>query len=792
MPLTLSKTLFFFLFIFTPLAFGTTEPWSYAIMEILAALALLFFFISVLKNKDELYQVPGITPLLVFLCYILFQLIPLPPFVVEFLSPNMFKIHQTNNLITNTDAWIRLTVCPKETLSEFFRYSTYVLFYILTIQLLAKKEMLQTTVFVIAIFGGLLAFSSILQFYLTDDMALWFRHVPNNALVTGPYVNHNHYAGLMEMIFPIVLGLFFFYRPRIGKSTLIKGILEILSQEKANIHILLGTSALLVIISIFVSLSRGAMISTCLSLILFTVFLLKRKISKGNTILIIVVIMLTAISIGWFGWDQIIDRFAGLKNSQGVIYESRLDFWKDTKDIISHHLITGSGIGTYSHIYPLYRSVISDLFLTHAHNDYLELLAEGGLIAFFLAVSFLITFFFKTYKIFSRRRDAFSIYLYMGSITALVSILFHSFTDFNMHIGANGLWFFFVAGIAVSAANTGIRKQSRATRLQPVGSITKKIGFVFTICMVTIFALLFNLSNLSGIFYYSNIKDSTMSAATPVEVIQKIEKIAIMASRLDPLHADYQFTKANTAWFQDETKKAEDHFITSLNLDPLNSRHLNRFATFLAHQNDSQRAEIAFKKSMIYDQSNPEYTFHYAVWLFAQKEIEKGLGFMKKALALDEKFIDRALTAMIVSGIDSEKIEQAIPDKPGPSIAFAQFLYDTGNIEAAIDRYIGSLDLIENRKIESFQYKHNQMNITLSHFFKVYQFFIKHNDLKNAMQTMERAEKALPMDPRVKIVFGDLYYSLDILYKALEKYEHALLIDPGNKKALKMIKIINP
>ena len=165
---------------------------------------------------------------------------------------------------------------------------------------------------------------------------------------------------------------------------------------------------------------------------------------------------------------------------------------------------------------------------------------------------------------------------------------------------------------------------------------------------------------------------------------------------------------------------------------------------------------------------------------------------MKKALALDEKFIDRALTAMIVSGIDSEKIEQAIPDKPGPSIAFAQFLYDTGNIEAAIDRYIGSLDLIENRKIESFQYKHNQMNITLSHFFKVYQFFIKHNDLKNAMQTMERAEKALPMDPRVKIVFGDLYYSLDILYKALEKYEHALLIDPGNKKALKMIKIINP
>ena len=791
MSLKLSKTLFFFLFIFTPLAFGTTEAWSYAIMEITASLALLFFFIFILKDENKLYHVPGIVPLCLFLFYILFQLIPLPPFIVKFLSPDIFNIHQTTHLITNSDSWMQLTVYPKATLSEFFRYSTYVMFYILTVQLLVKKEMLQSTVFTIMIFGGLLAFSSILQFYLTDDMALWFRHVPTNSLVTGPYVNHNHYAGLMEMIFPIVLGLFFFYRPRIGNKTLIKGILEILSQEKANIHILIGASALLIIVSIFVSLSRGAMISTCLSLMLFTFFLLKRKISKGNTILVLAVIILTAISIGWFGWDQIIGRFAALKNSQGVIYELRLDFWQDTKDIISHYKVTGSGMGTYSHIYPLHRSVLGERFLTHAHNDYLELLAEGGATGFLFAAWFLAAFFLKTYKIFSKRRDAFSIYLYMGCITAMASILFHSFTDFNMHIGANGLWFFFVAGIAVSAANTGIREQSRQTRLLPLSSDKIKMGFGFIICMITIFTILFNTSNLLGIFYYSNIKDSSMSADTPREVIQKIEKIADFASKVDPFQADYPFTKANTAWFQNEIKKSEDHFIASLNLDPLNSRNLNRFATFLARQNDPKRADIAFKKSMLYEKSNPEYTFQYAVWLFANKELEQGLEFMKQALSLDDKFIERALTTMIVSGIDSEKIEQAIPDKPGPSIAFAQFLYDTGKIQEAIDRYIGSLDLIENRKIESYQYRHNQINITRDHFFKIFRFFNKHNDLKNAMFTMERAEKALPMDALVKVVFGDLYYGQDILYKALEKYKHALLLDPVNKRALKMVKKIN-
>ncbi len=792
MPLKFSKTLFFFLIIFTPLAFGTTEPWSYAIMEILTAFALLFFFIFILKNKDEFYQVPGITPLCIFLFYILFQLIPLPPFIVEFLSPNTFKIHQTTQLITHTESWMQLTVHPKATLSEFFRYSTYVMFYILTVQLLTKKGTFQSLVFVITIFGGLLAFSSILQFYLTEDMALWFRHVPNNSMVTGPYVNHNHYAGLMEMIFPIILGLFFFYRPRIGNTTLIKGIIQIFNQERANIHILIGTSALLIIISIFVSLSRGAMISTCLSLILFTFFLLKRKISRGNTILIISVIILTAVSIGWFGWDQIFDRFAKLKNSQGIIYESRVDFWKDTINIIDHYKTTGSGMGTYSHIYPLHRSLVSDRFLTHAHNDYLELLAEGGIIAFFLAAWFFMVFFYKTYTTFSKRRDGFSIYLYMGSITALVSILFHSFIDFNMHIGANGLWFFFVAGIAVSAANTGIRKQSRQTRLLPITSAAKKFSLGLIVIIITVFTLFYNTSNLLGIFYYSNVKDTTMSAATPLGVIQKIEKIAGFASKVDPFHADYPFTKANTAWFQNETKKANRYFIESINLDPLNSRHLNRFATFLARQNDSENAQIAFQKSMAYDQSNPEYNFQYAVWLFSNKDLEQGLEFMKRTLDLDEKFIDRALTAMIVSGIELEKIEQAIPDRPAPSIAFAHFLFGTGNIQAAIDRYIGSLDLIENQKFESFLDEQNQMKITRSHFFKVYRFFEKHNDLKNAMETIERAEKALPLDAKIKVTFGNLYYKQDILYKALGKYEDALLLDPGNKRALEMIKKINP
>ncbi len=797
MSLKLSKNLFFFTLVFSPIAFGTTEPWSYAIMETATVLACLFFFFSILKHKSDLYQVPGLTPLVLFLCFILVQLIPLPPFIVQLLSPNAFKIHEATKQLSQIDSWMTISLNHKATLSEFFRYTTYALFYALTVQLLRKKEMLQATGIIITIFGGLLAFSSILQFYLTEDVVLWFRRSPYNSIAVGPYANHNHYAGLMEMIFPIVLALFLFYRPRIGKSSLVRGIIEIFSNERANIHILIGTSALLIVVSIFVSLSRGAMISSCLSLIFFTIFLFRRKISKGNTILMIGVIILTSLIIGWFGWDQIFQRFASLKNAQGIIYESRLDFWKDTKDIVTDYKITGSGMGTFRHIYPSYQSftIGNDRSLNHAHNDYLELLSEGGTIGFILAGCFLVSVLYKTYAVFKKRRDAFSIYLYIGCITALVSILLHSFVDFNMHIGANGLWFFLIAGIAVSAANTGIRKQSKPTRLVPVTSNVKKWSSCICITIFSILASVYNISNLLGIFYYSNIKNYVFRKTTPIHIMQKIDSVAGFASRIDPLTADYPFLRANLAWLTDQPETAKHFFIKSIRLDPLNAYYLNRFGLFLREQKNTKLAGITFKKSMIYDQTYAEYIYQYANWLLSQNNFELGLKHMRQVLMLNETYFDKVLTAMIVAGIPKKDLEQTIPDMPGPTIEYAKYLNRIGLVEDAKSKLIYTLDLLEVSSQITQQTTYGQkqhLKDIKNKYVEIYQFFKKKRDTRNTMTVLKRAEMVLPFDASIKVKLGDLYYDLGIFFKAQDKYEHALLLDPGNKRALSMLKKINP
>ncbi|MBP8830690.1 MAG: O-antigen ligase family protein [Desulfobacter sp.] len=762
----------FFLIFFTPLAFGTKAPWSYGIMEGMIGAGLFFFALAVIKNQVQTIEVPALVPLLIFLVYILFQVVPLPPGVVKFLSPHAYAIHSRAYELFDAQGWMTLSIHPQSTVFQFFRYASYTAFYLLTIQVLKEKGALQSIALSIAAYGGLLALSSILQLYLTEDMALWFWYTPENSMVMGPYSNHNHYAGLMEMIFPLVLGLFFFYRPRIGETSFIRGIIEILNQEKANIHILIGASALLVIVSIFVSLSRGAIISTCLALSVFSFLLVRRKTNRRNSLLIIGVIMAVALAMGWFGWDQVFERFAKMKNPEGVLYNTRLEFWKDSFQIIKDFFLTGAGFGGFVHIYPPYKSLIDNRVLNYAHNDYIQLLVEGGIIGFSIIAVFMAVFFFKSFKAFSKRRDALCVYLYMGSITGMVSILFHSFTDFNLHIGANGLWFAFLAGLAVSAANTNIRGQHSPTRLVSVEGIFNRRVFTGVSMGFVVAVALFLVSHLGGAFYLAHIKDKEITSQTSEAELDAIQSIARTASAFDPLLSPSRYFEAVAAIRKNNMDQAELLFRTAIHLAPLNSWYLMRFGRFAARNGQAEKAETAFSLAVQYRPTLPAYTLQYGTWLLSTDRIDQGLALLKTTLELDDEYSDTVIRTLLVANVDHERILTAIPRAPGPMFAYADFLYTVGRQSQGQEIYremLAILGELDNPKI--------------SNYWRVYRFFIRQKNIKDAMAALEKAETAIPGYPEFKIELGDLYRRQGILFKAREKYEQALYVDPNNKKA---------
>jgi len=101
----------------------------------------------------------------------------------------------------------------------------------------------------------------------------------------APWVYRNHYAGFMEMLFPIVLALFFYYRPKLrDKQSFRSKAVSILSSPGSNIQFFLGFGVVLILVSIFIGLSRGGIIAANLALFFFLI-LFSRKLTNSGKIL---------------------------------------------------------------------------------------------------------------------------------------------------------------------------------------------------------------------------------------------------------------------------------------------------------------------------------------------------------------------------------------------------------------------------------------------------------------------------------------------------------------------------
>jgi O-antigen ligase len=773
-----SRRLFFFTLIFSPLAFGTVEPWSYAVMELAAFAALFLYFIHTAKSNSPFYEVPGLAWLLSFLVFILLQAVPMPSFLVSLISPASYEIQQAALHAGDGGQWMTVSVHPRATVHAFFRYSTYAAFYLLTVQLLTRKELFKKTVFVITVFGAVLAFSSILQSYLTEDKLLWFRHVAHSSTtVSGPYVNRNHYAGLMEMIFPVVLALFFFYRPRLGKGSLAKDIVEIFGQKKGNIHVLIGAAALLIVTSIFLSLSRGAIISTCLAFLIFLYLVSKRQMARRGKIPAAMVVILVCLSVSWFGWDPIFERFGELKSEDSLLEVGRIGYWHDTMDIIKDYPVAGAGMGAFADIYPSYHSMGAARVLDHAHNDYLELAAEGGILCLLFVFGFILTVFYKISKSYAARRDPYAIYICIGSLTGVTAILFHSFSDFNLQIGANGLWFFFMFGLAVSAANTRFQPAVSDTRLKAEnfsGNLKKTALAAGGLLLAG--AVVFNLSAVMGSFYYGHIKDYGLNSEIPAADLKKIQKIAGYASMFDPLNAGYDFAQADPAWLLSEYEKAEAAFVRAISKNPANALYYKRYGLFLAQAGNREKAAQMIKQSVVLDPVNSDNALEYGALLIATGKDDEGLVFLKKAVELDDSAMDKVLAALAAGGFSPLEAAAAVPDRPGAVIRYASFLADLGKRDAAAEKYLHVLELMEQGR-----------EVKRHYVYSVYRFFDRYGSVRQVMDVLQRASRILPKDARIRITLGDLYQQQGIFYKAEEKYEEALVVDPGNKQALQKL-----
>lgn len=773
----LAYMIFLFVLIFSPLAFGTVERWSLAIMETLSILALLFLFLG--NKREALYEIPGILPLILFLGYILLQLVPLPAGIVKLISPSTYSLYNETIGIIEPVEWMSISINKKATLAEFFRFAAYVGFYVMTIQLLTNKELLKKTVTIVIVFATLLSIFALLQDTLVKDKAGWFRnlkHIGIPFVPFGSFIYHNNYAAFIEMIFPLSLGLFFYYKPSVHYQSFRERVSELFNQQRTSIYVLLAFSAILMGTSIFVSLSRGGVISLSLSTF-FLVFMLliKGKVKRQSGILFLMVIILMLVSVEWFGWDGILKRIKIGKTSHECSIIWRVVVYNDTVNIIRDFPLTGAGFGTWSQIYQGYRTVPGTFRYRNAHNDYLELLANGGIIPFLLAAWFFITFFFKSYKAFRKRRESYSICLYLGSIAGIVAILIHSHGDWILQNGANGLYFFFLFGLAVSAANTRLREGLGETKLRKIRFSWLKILGV-PVVIVLVGCLVFNVGALIGQLYFAPVRKAYEKEDISRDGVIKLNGEAYKAARYDPLEAKYYFTSANAEALLSNDSAALNHYKKTLQLNPVNGEYLQRFGLFMSGCGDNDVADKLLQTGIKYDRNNPKRYEIYASWLFSQDKKEAGKEYLKLAMAIDPEKTGEFIILMRLCGLGDQDIQGALPERVKAHLVFGDYVYKKGNDKMAEEAYMNALQHIKNEEI-----------IRPWFFYKVYGYYMKKGRYEEALKVMQKAIDVLPKDAKVRLTMAALYEKLGITYRAREEYQKALTLDPGNQKAKKRL-----
>ncbi len=123
---------------------------------------------------------------------------------------------------------------------------------------------------------------------------------------------------------------------------------------------------------------------------------------------------------------------------------------RDTWQVFLNHSLTGTGLGTLQIVYPPYESLYDGKIVNHAHNDYLEALAETGVLGGLCCAWFLAVLFGESLRRVRQLSDSFAGTLQLSGLVACTGFLVHSLVDFNLHIPSNALLFFLMAHLATA------------------------------------------------------------------------------------------------------------------------------------------------------------------------------------------------------------------------------------------------------------------------------------------------------------------------------------------------------
>ena len=470
MPLSRLSRLFLLLLLSIGLGYAVFEDggvltWGWNVCLLIAGLVSVAYWILTPANEPTPPLGPWVEKALFLLpAYVVFQLVPLPFFLLKILSPARARLTENLAAVMPRPEFVPFSVAPSTTDSYLLRLAGYLIVFLFVREITRRTRhdwpwISFAPLIVIGVLEALLGLS---QSGAGTD-------------VTGTYANKNHFAGLLEMILPgtIACGI-----------TFVKAGDGPLSLPRTLAGGALFAAAASMFVAIVYSLSKMGFAAALCGLLAMVI--LAAATGRSTRTKSLAVAGLVAILLGAFVFlpsDQVINGLGNLSADNTA--EGRISTGHDTLRLLADYPFFGSGLGTYGSAFIQYQTSNGDVAFINAHNDYLQLLAELGLLGFILLAGWVAPTFIRACRTAITGPGLNTRYMALGCVGGMVAIGVHSLADFNLYIPANAMVLVWIAGITAGLSPESVSLgNARSTDSRfPVRSIMLALS-----CVVIVFA----------------------------------------------------------------------------------------------------------------------------------------------------------------------------------------------------------------------------------------------------------------------------------------------------------------
>ena len=371
------------------------------------------------------------------LCFTALYLLPLPQTQWEILPGREFYLQGVTWLQQqNSHPLLTASLVPTETRIAFLALIAP-LGVFLAASYLSEQKIKQLALIFLGI-AALEASIGLIQ-YASNNPTFFFGLTPNGQSAQGTYRNRDHFAALMEMALPLSIALTLFFLGRPSHH-----------HEKNDRHhwltlnrvLIFASLTLLILLGGIFSRSRAGVFLSIVAVLLSSLVFSRHvggKQSVGITAILGTIAGGFAVSIGLI---PILNRFA----AQDPLEDARWEIFRNTMEGIKTFFPLGSGPGTFPDVYRSLQPIEQMGFVNNAHNDYLELLFEMGVIGIAIITAFLLLYVYGWIKLWGKSWNELHFIQNAAGIGIFI-ILLHSFSDFNLHTPANMIAFTFLCGL---------------------------------------------------------------------------------------------------------------------------------------------------------------------------------------------------------------------------------------------------------------------------------------------------------------------------------------------------------